>query len=188
MLGPVLECAEIDGEPLRLVPTQQRHLAACVRWLNDPVVTRFLAVSFGLNDSGEEKWYAEISADPAKVVWSIELGDLHVGQTAIENIRPRERTGVTGLLIGEPSCWGKGIATAVMRRRAAYAFRELNLVALYTEIFTTNEASLRAAARAGYREWGRRPFAKYQDGEYLTSWLGVLSREEWERAAVAPSR
>lgn len=181
MLGPVLECGEVQGRPLRLVPTTERHLDACVRWLTDREVTRLLGLRFPVSAEQEGAWYRNAVEDRNRVFWSVEWGERHVGQTGIESINWIARTAVTGILIGEKDCWGQGIAGAVMRRRSAYAFDELNLVALFTEIFLQNEASLRAAVRAGYREYGRRPYSQYMDGEYFTSWLGVLSRDDFRK-------
>jgi ribosomal-protein-alanine N-acetyltransferase len=181
MLGPRIECGVIEGEPLWLVPVMPEHLPGCVRWFSDPEVTRYLGTPWCINAAEEEKWYARASENRNAVYWAIELGGEHIGQTGIEDIQWMARTGVTGLLIGEKQHWGKGIATAVMKARAGWAFRELNLVALYTDISVRNPGSLGAARKCGYTEYGVRPFAAYRDGEYQDSWLGVLTRDAWER-------
>jgi RimJ/RimL family protein N-acetyltransferase len=181
MLGPVLECGQIEGEALRLVPTLEHHLPNCIRWLNDPEVTRYLSAGFGINERDEQSWYSRASEHKTAIYWSIELGEVHVGQAGAEGLDWVCRTVETGTFIGEKAWWGKGIASAVMARRAAYLFEDLNLTALYTQIYMPNEGSLRAAQKTGYREYGRRPYSKYLHGEYLTSWLGVLSRDEWQK-------
>lgn len=164
----------------------ETHLDACVRWLNDPEIHRYLSLQFSLNRALEDAWYAQSANDPNRVIWAITAAtqsEAPIGVTSIENIDWIARTGVTGILIGERQYWNQGIATAVMCARAAYAFERLNLMALFTEIFQPNEASRRAAERAGYREYGRKPFARYQDGAYQSAWLGVLAREEWRPAS-----
>jgi RimJ/RimL family protein N-acetyltransferase len=179
MLGPILECGEIQGQPLRLIPSETAHLPTFVRWLNDPAITRYLASAFSFSQAMEEKWFEGTCTDPNRVHWAIQLGDTIIGATGVEDINWLHRTAVTGILIGEREHWGKGVASAVMARRSEYAFNRLNLVALYTEIYVENEYSLRAARKNGYVEYGRKPFARYQDGRYLDAWLGVLSREDW---------
>lgn len=179
MLGPTLECGQIEGEPLRLTGSNATHLPNYIRWLNDPRVTRYLNAQFSFTQSMEEKWFEGIQTDPHRVHWAVMLGETHIGSAGIEDLNWINRTGVTGLMIGEPEFWGKGVATAVMGRRAQYAFERLNLEALYTEIFVGNEGSLRAAQKTGYVEYGRKPFARYQEGHYIEAWLGVLSRESW---------
>ncbi len=181
MLGPTLDAGTLpNGKTVRLVPTQESHLDACIRWLNDPRVTRYLSATFGYNRVLEDQWYASMSAEKSAVNWAIEVDDVHVGQTGVEHIDWLCRTGATGIMIGEPQYWNQGIATAVMRARTEFAFNRLNLVALYTEVFSPNTASLRATQRAGYREYGRRPFARFVDGQYVDAWLGVLSRDMWQ--------
>lgn len=181
MLGPALHCGEIDGALLRLVPSNHAHLSNYVRWLNDADITRYLGSRFGLTEAMEQKWFDGVVNDRGRVHWAIELDGHHIGATGIEDIDWLARTGLTGIMIGERDYWRKGIASMVMVRRAQYAFDELNLQALYTEIFVDNEGSLRAAQKTGYREYGRKPFARYLDGAYLDAWLGVLSRDEWVR-------
>lgn len=185
MLGPTLEAGTLpNGKTVTLVPTQPSHLDACIRWLNDPRVTRYLTASFGYNRAMEDEWYAGMTADRLRINWSIEVDDVHVGQTGIEGIDWLCRTGSTGIMIGEPQYWNQGIAKATMRARTDFAFKRLNLVALYTEVFTPNIASLQATQRVGYREYGVRPFARFDNGEYLDAWLGVLTREDWERSST----
>lgn len=179
MLGPLLECGEIEGQALRLVSAGLSHLPTFIRWLNDPRVTRYLNAQFSFSHAMEEKWFEGVSTDPNRVHWAITLGETLIGTTGIEDINWISRTAVTGIMIGEPDYWGKGVASAVMRRRAQYAFERLNLEALYTEIFVENGGSLRAVQKAGYVEYGRKPFARYQEGRYIDAWLGVLSREAW---------
>jgi len=179
MLGPLLECGEIGGQPLRLVSTREEFLPLFIRWLGDPQVHRYLNLQFGLTPEMEREWFSGVSKDPRCVHWTIELGGEPIGVTGIEGIDWQARTGSTGIAIGEPEHWGKGVARGVMRARAEYAFQRLNLVALYTEVYAPNEASRRALEAVGYVEYGRRPFARFQGGEYLDAWLGVLTRDAW---------
>lgn len=189
MLGPTLDAGTLaNGKTVRLVPPQESHLDACVRWLNDPRITRYLSMVFGINRAREDNWYEAMVKDPDCVNWAIEVDEAHVGQTGIEQIAWLCRTGSTGIMIGEPQYWNQGIAKATMRARTDFAFKRLNLVALYTEVFTPNTASLQATQRVGYREYGVRPYARFDDGEYLDAWLGVLTREDWERTSAGEDR
>lgn len=184
MLGPLLECGEVAGRPLRLVSTREEFLPLFIRWLGDPRVHRYLCLQFGLTPEMEREWFAAVSRDPNRIHWTIELGGEPIGVTGIEGIDWQARTGTTGLAIGETEHWGQGVAGAVIRRRAEYAFQRLNLVALYTEVFAPNEFSRRALESAGYVEYGRRPYARFQDGQYHDAWLGVLTRDAWETRAA----
>ena len=178
MIGTFLDCGLIENKPLRLVPTGPDHLANCINWLADPEINKYLITRFAITIDQEQSWFATKSKDPDSVIWSIELAGEHVGQTGIENINRIDRTGITGIFIGK-QWWRKGIATAVMRARAKYAFEELNFTALYTEVYQENEGSKKAAMKIGYKQYGVRPYAKYCQGRYLEAWLGYLDRENW---------
>ncbi len=185
MLGPILPCGEVNGEALRLVPTREHHLDAVVRWFADPEVTRYISLRFPIAAAAEREWYAGISTNPNCVIWSIELGQQHIGQCGLHDIAWVERTAETGIVIGEREFWGKGVASRVMHARTRWVFEELNLHALFTKVFMPNEASRRACQRVGYREYGRNPYARIINGEYVEDWLGVLDRTSYEKAREA---
>jgi len=186
MLGPVLQCGEVGGQPLRLVPTREHHLESVIRWFADPEVTRYLSLRYPVSAEGELTWYSDIATNPHCVIWSVEVGPetaaVHIGQCGIHDIAPIERTAETGIVIGEREWWGRGVATRLMRTRARWAFDELNMTALLTKIFLPNEASRRACERVGYREYGRKPYARFMNGEYVGDWLGVLDQESFRQA------
>ena len=81
-------------------------------------------------------------------------------------------------MIGERDCWGQGYATEAMRLRTAYAFNELGLETLTTQVYAPNEASRRALQRAGYREVGWLRRHVYFEGELHDVWLGEMLRGE----------
>ena len=90
--------------------------------------------------------------------------------------------GTTGILIGAKDRWGKGIASEAMRLRTRYAFRELNLHKLMTEVFVANAASKRALEKSGYRTVGIRKEHFFTGGTWHDIWLGEVTREEWLKA------
>lgn len=174
MLGMRVDCGvQIEGKDLILVPTTKAHLGKCLEMINDPEISRFLTSRFAFSEEQETEWLRKKTEDPHSVVWSIQLGEEHIGQTGIDDINQVERTAVTGIVI-EKKFWHKGIATAVMRARAEYAKKYLNLVALFTEICIENEYSWKAATTAGYEEYGRQPFGMFSNGQYYEVWLGCL--------------
>jgi len=73
----------------------------------------------------------------------------------------------------------------VGERRTRYAFRELNLAKLMTEVFVENEASRRALERSGYRTIGTSRDHFFTGGRWHDIWLGEVLREDWERAQKA---
>jgi RimJ/RimL family protein N-acetyltransferase len=174
-----------EGSLVRLVPVDpDKHLDGCFRWLNDPQVTETLAIgSFPLSRAQEKGWLEKMAeGSQTDVVHAIELLEdgRHVGMSGIHGIDWVNRRAMTGTLIGEVDCWGKGIGTEQAQLRARYAFRVLNLRALYSEFLETNEGSKKMQHRAGYEIWGVKPQAYYKNGKYLDGVQTVLFRERWE--------
>ena len=115
------------------------------------------------------------------VWWVIEADGKAIGATGIHGINWLDANGTTGIVIGEKAAWGKGYATEAMQIRTRYAFRELNLHKLVTEVDTENEASRKALERNGYRTVGVRREQTFRDGKWKDRWLGEIVRDDWEK-------
>lgn len=183
MYGPYLEGAHIT-----LAPPDPSYAADYLRWFAEPEVTRYLLLRNPPSLEQEHAFLAARASDPDSVFWSILLGDRHIGSTGIESIHWRNRSARTGIVIGERDCWGHGYATEAMRLRGDYAFAELGLESLTTQVFAPNEGSRHALLRAGYHEVGWLRRAVYFEGQFHDIWLAQITRPEWEAArAQAPA-
>ncbi|HKW77556.1 MAG TPA: GNAT family protein [Candidatus Limnocylindria bacterium] len=177
MFGPVLKGEHVtlrpadDGDPPRFLP-----------WLADLEVTRFLGRRTGVALYQEVDFLKKAGEDKNSVLWVIEHDGETVGATGIHAIDWLSAHGTTGILIGAKEKWGKGIATEAMRLRTRYAFRELNLQKLSTEVFVPNEASKRALEKNGYRTVGIRRRHFFAGGKWHDIWIGEVLREDWDRA------
>lgn len=186
MTGREIAFKTASGMSCKLVPISQDHLDDCLRMINDPEVAKYLLPRFAFTREQEKDWIDKQVNDKFSVVWTIvELSEraksspdeYFVGLADIHDINLIARTATTGLVMKQ-QYWGRGIASEVMKVRAAYAKNTINLKALYTESFMSNEASRKAAISAGYEEYGQRPYAAFVDGEYQTAWLGVLNLDK----------
>jgi [ribosomal protein S5]-alanine N-acetyltransferase len=177
MYGPYIE-----GPRITLAPPAAAYAEDYLRWFADPQVTRYLLVRNPPSLEQEREFLAHRASDPSAIFWAILLGERHIGATGIEAIDWRNRNARTGIVIGERDCWGQGYATEAMRLRTAYAFDELGLESLTTQVFAPNEASRRALLRAGYREVGWLRRHVYLEGAFHDVWLAEVLREEWRQA------
>ncbi len=85
---------------------------------------------------------------PAKL--AIELSGEAVGGVGVELLGDVTRiTGEVGYWLGEPF-WGKGIATATLKRFTEYVFANFPLERLQAMVFDWNTASARVLEKAGY--------------------------------------
>lgn len=75
--------------------------------------------------------------------------------------------------------WGQGIATAALRLVTAHAFRvNAELRRLYAVPYSSNPASARVLAKAGYRREGTLRQSAIKDGQVLDQWMYAILRDE----------
>ncbi|TMC73612.1 MAG: GNAT family N-acetyltransferase [Chloroflexi bacterium] len=152
-----------------------------VRWFADMEVTRFLARRMAITLEDEKEFLKKVGESKDDVWWVIEAENKPIGAVGIHGISWLDANGSTGIVIGEKDCWHKGYATDAMRLRTRYAFRELNLHKLMTEVDLENEASRKALERNGYRTVGVRREQNFREGKWKDRWLGEVLRTDWEK-------
>lgn len=177
MFGEALQCGTVQGRRICLVPHEQEYLETYVQWFQDPLVTRYLTTQ-PMTSEQEQEWFEKTRTNESDIVWAIAVDGVHIGGTGLHRIDRRLMTATSGMVIGDRSLWGKGIGTLVGQTRNNYAFSQLGLLAIYTEICCANEGMLKVAQKKlGYRQYGQKPFGHLLDGEYCDTWLGVLTPE-----------
>ena len=176
MFGPVLKGTHVtlrpadDSDPPRFVP-----------WFADMEVTRWLGRGSAVALYQEVDYFKRAGESKTDVQWMIDADGETVGSTGIHGIDWKHAHGTTGIVIGDKRWWGKGIATEAMALRTRYAFRELNLRKLMTQVYVPNERSRKALERNGYRTVGIRRMHYFTLGQWHDEWLGEVLREDWER-------
>ena len=120
--------------PVRLVPPERSlHLENALQWLNDPTVTRCLEFNLGISRKQEGEFFDRIeSPREGEFTWAIlDETERHIGFISIQSLNWRHRSCSGGLLIGEPSAWGKGYAADAVRVRTRFAFDQLGLAGVF---------------------------------------------------------
>jgi [ribosomal protein S5]-alanine N-acetyltransferase len=176
MFGPLLV-----GERVTLRPGRDEDAELFVRWFADVEVTRYLGRRMAVALYEEQDFLKKIGESKNDVWWMIDLEGRGIGASGIHAISWVDANGTTGTMIGEKECWGKGFATESIRLRTRYAFRELNLHKLTTEVVAENAASRKALERNGYRTVGVRREQSFSEGKWHDRWIGEVLRADWER-------
>lgn len=131
-----------------------------VGWLNDPQVNRFLESRFIVHsEAGTRDFVCDCRGRTNSLFLGIRaegLGGRHVGNIKLEPIDRRHGLGEIGILIGDRSAWGKGIATDAIRAVAAIASGQLSLRKLTAGCYASNNGSVKAFQRAGFEIEGTR--------------------------------
>jgi RimJ/RimL family protein N-acetyltransferase len=171
----------ITGEKIALGPIRRDLLPLYQRWINDFEVTRTLGARLRpMTWEAEAAWYERASRSEGEVLLTIyERATMRpIGNTGLHDLDPFHRTAEFGILIGEKECWGKGYGTEVTRLVLDYGFHALGLHNILLTVYSFNERGLRAYARAGFREIGRRREAVRVGGEaYDAVYMDCLAGE-----------
>lgn len=178
MFGPPLA-----GKLVSLVPPTLEAILLFPTWIADPQVRRYLLVQEIYSEGQQREYYEHAARNSDAYMWSIitQEGDgaRVIGSVALQQIDWRNRRCISGTIIGESAYWGRGIATEVMALRTRYAFAELGLEKVMTEIFLDNTASWHAAMRSGYQQIGVRRHHIFRDGRWHDMWVGEVLRDDW---------
>ncbi len=148
----------ILGERVALGPLRRDLMPHYLRWVND----FGLAHNFGqvrpLTEEQERAWYdRQVAAEHTATFTVYERATWRpIGTANLNTIDHRNGTATYGVGIGEGDCRGKGYGTEVTRLMLDYAFTAVGLHSVMLIAFAYNRAGLRAYARAGFRECGRR--------------------------------
>ena len=89
------------------------------------------------------------------------------------------RRGKIFYLIGEQECWGRGLTTEAVSLMLDYAFQEIDLHRIYTEVFPPNIASIRILEKLGITLEGILREYSYFDGKFQDAKQYSILKNEW---------
>jgi len=135
-----------------LKPTDVTH--NYVSWLNNPDVNCYLESRFSTHTiESTQKFVEQCLADQSTLFLGIRYlrsGQEHVGNVKISPIDQHHKLGEIGILIGESSVWGKGIASKAISMIIEIAREELGLRKLTAGCYASNLGSKKAFLKAGF--------------------------------------
>lgn len=172
----------LDGKSIYLRPVSLEDANAdyCA-WMNDPDVTKYLESRFNSQRLEDIKSYVrEMSEKTDSLFLAIILrkDNKHVGNIKIHRIDNHHRHGEIALIIGEKTCWGKGIGTEAISLLANYAFKNLNLHKIYAGCYAANLGSIKAFKKAGFKEDGIMKQHYFCEGRYVDGvQLAIINKE-----------
>jgi len=171
----------IVGERVALGPLRRELLPLHERWINDFATMRNIgAVPRPMTTEQEAAWLDQQAGADREIVFTIYAvtGWRPLGTTALHAVDYRDRTATFGIMIGEPDARGQGYGTEVTRLMLDYAFIVLGLHSVMLTVFAYNQAGLRAYARAGFKEFGRRRESRLAGGRlWDTVYMDCLASE-----------
>ena len=141
--------------PLRLVA--DIGAARWSRWVNDPLVRRYLESRGRWTPARLHDWLVGHCATLGTRLYVICLEGKPVGTLKLEGVA-RGSWANLALMIGEKRAWGRGVGTAVIRRGCGVAKRR-GCVGVWAGMRAANKASRIAFTRAGFQEVARYGFS-----------------------------
>ena len=169
----------IQGERIRLRAMEREDIPRCLKWLNDPGVTRYLTLYLPFSQDAEEEWFERHLRDERSRVFAIETAEgRHIGNIGLDDINWKDRHAKLGIFIGERDFWGRGYGTDAVRTVLRLAFQEMGLHRISLHVFEFNQRAKRCYEKCGFREEGCLREAHFTDGRYHDVLLmGILARE-----------
>jgi RimJ/RimL family protein N-acetyltransferase len=178
----------IEGDKVVLRPKEMLDLDRYYAWINDPEVTRFLIMRYGISRAAEEAWLAGHVGRPISYVdvgFAIDTKDgVHIGSIDFHHAIPEDRAARLGIMIGDKAYWSKGYGTDAMRTFVRFGFGEMNLNRIDLTVDVRNERAIACYRKCGFVEEARLRQDRYSDGAYHDTLIMGVLRDEW-RAAEA---
>jgi len=172
----------LNGEQVYLRALRESDIQGpYLSWLNDEEVCRGNSHHFFPFTAEEALEYLRnMRRSKEALVLAIILreGNVHIGNVALQRIDWIARSAELAILIGEKSCWGKGIAKQCLLLLMEHAFSSLNLHRIYCATFDDNIAMCKVAQALGMKEEGRRRESVWKNGGYRNTVEFGLLREE----------
>lgn len=124
-----------------------------VAWLNDPTVNRYLESRFVHHTLESTRQFVQAIVDgDDSILFGIRYAPdgRHVGNIKLGPVERHHRRAEIGLLVGERTVWGRGIATNAIELATRYAFDALGLRKVTAGCYAGNVGSRRAFEKAGF--------------------------------------
>jgi RimJ/RimL family protein N-acetyltransferase len=124
-----------------------------VAWLNDSTVNRYLESRFVHHTlESTRRFVRDVVQSEDSVLFGIRYvpDARHVGNIKLGPIDRHHRRAEIGLLIGDRTLWGRGIAACAIELATRYAFESLGLVKVTAGCYASNVGSRRAFEKAGF--------------------------------------
>ena len=186
--GPIIN---IRGTRVGLGPRDPSMLDAMTRWVNNFGTVRTILDPRPVTRTEEEAWLSRTPGANEVAFAIYDLEDMAlVGDSSLFDIDHRHQTCALGIAILDPNRRGRGLGTEAVRLVTDYAIHGLEMHNVHLTAYEYNWAGLRAYAKAGFREYGRRRESRlYQGKRWDLIHMEVLA-SEWKspvmRAMMAP--
>lgn len=172
----------IRGKHVLLRAIEREDLPLLNRWANEPEVQRLLGgwhFPTGMQD--QEAWFSSLSCKSLDQRFAVEEPNLGlIGTANLVSIDWKNRNAFHGMMLGDKDVRGKGYGVDTIMVLMRYAFDELGLMRLDSDMIEYNEASLRTyIGKCGWIEEGRKAQWFFRDGRSWDKVVVGITRERY---------
>lgn len=169
---------ELDGLGVTLRPIEKSETSQLATLLSNHIVTRYTNMISAPTVEGELKWFEKTAESHDTVIWGIVPDPLDTktpvnqlkGITGLHNLSPISGSCTSGIIVGDPEYWGKGVAYRAHILRTYAAWTMFNRNTIQSHVRTPNKASLKALLKVGYFVSGKAYRDSFVDGKYLDTY------------------
>lgn len=173
----------IVGKKVVLRAIELEDLPALQRWANDPAIQSMLGGwHFPVSSQDQRKWFETLSVNSNNQRFAIDLpGAGLVGTANLVSIDWQNGNAFHGMMIGNQEHRGTGVAMDALMTIMRYAFEELDLYRLDTDIIEYNERSLKFyLQKGGWSREGIRPNWYFRKGRRWDKVMVGVTREAYQ--------
>lgn len=174
----------IVGELVGLRAIEPEDLDLLVAWRNTPALRRYFREYRELTSRDQKAWYERSTGDPGTLMFAIvdRTADKSplVGATGLCYIDWVRRSAELSLYIGRDELYvDDRLAPDALSVLVAYAFEELALHRLWTEVYSFDDRKARLYERFGFQLDGQHRDAHFSDGRWHDSqFFSLLEGEQ----------
>ncbi len=173
----------IHGKRVLLRAIESSDLESLAAWLNDPVVSHLVGgFSFPISLSEQRDWYERAKSDKSTVrmiITARETGEA-IGLTGLWGIDWINRNALTAIKIGPAAARGQGYGRDTLMTLMSYAFFQVGLNRLRSDIIEYNISSYRLfVSKCGWRVEGVAREDAFRDGKYFDRILVACLRSDF---------
>jgi len=175
----------IPGKHVLLRAIELQDLPRLQQWANDPALQRLLGGwHFPTSMQDQHAWFATLSCQSANQRFAIEHQGELLGTVNLVSIDWKNRHAFEGLMLGDPASRGKGYGRDALMALMRYAFDELGLARLDTDIIEYNDSSLKLHEKCGWLLEGKKSNGYFRDGRHWDKLILGITRERYHEHAA----
>jgi RimJ/RimL family protein N-acetyltransferase len=172
----------LKGRRIYLRPPTKEDIPLFLRWMNDQEVSQYLASFLPLTEADETEWIERLHKEKNEHIVLVIVhtkSDRAIGTMGLHRINWKDRTAVTGAVIGEKMFWGKGYGSEAKMFFLNYAFNSLNLRKICSTVLSFNKRSVAYSKKCGYHVEGILKKHIFKNGEYQDEIHMAVFKEDW---------